>query len=173
LIPALLFVKLKAACWSRPYSRCNECKCIRLDERTTKRVGGLEVSPLTFILDIAIRGAYIASVAAMGLKHFSRLREFHLADVPTLGNAASGVGAILFSLLFMESRSPGHFFAGTACTPAALIFDWFDGRLARWRRHHSALGASWIRWPESSRSAWHRPCWPSRQDCAVRGIGWR
>jgi CDP-diacylglycerol---serine O-phosphatidyltransferase len=103
---------------------------------------GSEVSksPLTFILDIAIRGAYIASVAAMGLKHFSRLREFHLADVPTLGNAASGVGAILFSLLFMESRSPGHFFAGTACTPAALIFDWFDGRLARWRRHHSALG---------------------------------
>jgi CDP-diacylglycerol--serine O-phosphatidyltransferase len=68
------------------------------------------------------------------------LREFPLADVLTLGNAASGVAAILCSLLYMESRSPAHFFAAWVFTPAALIFDWFDGRVARWRRHHSALG---------------------------------
>jgi len=73
-------------------------------------------------------------------KHFSMLREFHLADALTLGNAASGVAAILFSALFMESRSPVHFFAAAAFTPAALIFDWFDGRVARSRHHHSALG---------------------------------
>jgi CDP-diacylglycerol---serine O-phosphatidyltransferase len=79
-------------------------------------------------------------MAAMGPKHFSMLREFHLADGLTLGNAASGVAAILCSLLYMESRSPAHFFAACAFTPAALIFDWFDGRVARGRRHHSALG---------------------------------
>ena len=62
-------------------------------------------------------------------KHFSLIREFHLADVLTLGNAASGVAAILFSLLYMESRSLAHFFAAAAFTPAALIFDWFDGLL--------------------------------------------
>ena len=73
-------------------------------------------------------------------KHFSMLREFHLADALTLGNAASGVAAILFSALFMESRSPVHFFAAAAFTSAALIFDWFDGRVARSRHHHSALG---------------------------------
>ncbi|MEX5218584.1 MAG: CDP-alcohol phosphatidyltransferase family protein [Nitrospira sp.] len=73
-------------------------------------------------------------------KHFSMIREFHLADVLTLGNAASGVAAILFSLLFMESRSPKHFFAAAAFTPAALLFDWFDGRVARWRHRQSPLG---------------------------------
>ena len=30
--------------------------------------------------------------------------------------------------------------AAAAFTPAALIFDWFDGRVARSRHHHSALG---------------------------------
>jgi CDP-diacylglycerol--serine O-phosphatidyltransferase len=40
----------------------------------------------------------------MGPKHFLMLREFHLADVLTLGNAASGVAAIL-SLLFVLSGS--------------------------------------------------------------------
>jgi CDP-diacylglycerol---serine O-phosphatidyltransferase len=68
------------------------------------------------------------------------IREFHLADVLTLANAASGVAAVLFSLLYMESRSSGHFYAAVAFTPAALFFDWLDGRVARWRRKHSALG---------------------------------
>jgi CDP-diacylglycerol--serine O-phosphatidyltransferase len=76
----------------------------------------------------------------MSHKHFSMIREFHLADVLTLANAASGVAAILFSLLYMESRSPRHFYAAVAFTPAALLFDWLDGRVARLRRKHSPLG---------------------------------
>ena len=32
-------------------------------------------------------------------RHFSMLREFHLADFFTLGNAACGVGAILLAML--------------------------------------------------------------------------
>lgn len=73
-------------------------------------------------------------------KHFSMIREFHLADVLTLGNAACGLAGVLFSMLYMESRSHTHFFAATAMAPAALLFDWLDGRVARWRRQHSALG---------------------------------
>lgn len=65
------------------------------------------------------------------------IREFHLADFLTLANAASGLGAVL---LYMGSQLPAHFFAATAFTPAALLFDWRDGRVARWRRKHSALG---------------------------------
>ena len=68
------------------------------------------------------------------------IREFHLADFLTLANAASGLGAVLFSMLYMSSQSPAYFFAATAMTPAALVFDWLDGRVARWRRKHSALG---------------------------------
>src|SRR4051812_10674165 len=68
------------------------------------------------------------------------IREFHLADVLTLGNAASGLAAILCSMLYMRSQSTVHFVIATAMTPAALLFDWLDGRVARWRRQHSALG---------------------------------
>jgi CDP-diacylglycerol---serine O-phosphatidyltransferase len=73
-------------------------------------------------------------------KHFSMIREFHLADVLTLANAASGFAAILFTMLYMRSQSPVHFIIATVMTPAALLFDWLDGGVARWRRQHSALG---------------------------------
>ena len=68
------------------------------------------------------------------------IRGFHLADFLTLANAASGLGAVLFSMLYMSSQLPIYIFAATAMTPAALLFDWLDGRVARWRRLHSALG---------------------------------
>jgi CDP-diacylglycerol--serine O-phosphatidyltransferase len=73
-------------------------------------------------------------------KHFSMIREFHLADFFTLANAACGMGAVLFSMIYMRSGSVDHFFAAAALAPAALIFDALDGRIARWRRKHSALG---------------------------------
>jgi CDP-diacylglycerol--serine O-phosphatidyltransferase len=73
-------------------------------------------------------------------RHFSMLREFHLADFFTLGNAACGVGAVFFAMLFMASQSLGHFYAAAALAPAAFIFDVLDGRIARARHQHSALG---------------------------------
>jgi CDP-diacylglycerol--serine O-phosphatidyltransferase len=47
-------------------------------------------------------------------RHFSMLRGFHLADFFTLGNAACGVGAVFFAMLFMVSKLPFHFYAA-AC----------------------------------------------------------
>src|SRR3954471_12467761 len=73
-------------------------------------------------------------------RHFSMAREFHLVDFFTLGNAACGVGAILLAMLFMASGERGHFYAAAALAPAAFIFDVLDGRIARARHQHSALG---------------------------------
>ena len=73
------------------------------------------------------------------------IREFHLADFLTLANAASWLAAVLFSMLYMSSRSPTYIFVATAMTPVALVFDWLDGRIARW-----------IRWLTSSPSGWLR-----------------
>ena len=73
-------------------------------------------------------------------KHFSLIRAFHVADFFTLANAACGMGAVLFSMLYVEGRSVDQFFAATALVAAALTFDALDGRIARWRRKHSALG---------------------------------
>jgi len=73
-------------------------------------------------------------------RHFSMVREFHLADFFTLGNAACGVGAILLAMLFMASGEPAHFLASAALAPAAFVLDVLDGRIARARHQHSALG---------------------------------
>ena len=73
-------------------------------------------------------------------KHFSMIREFHLADFFTLANAVCGMGAVLFSMIYVGSRSVDHFFTAAALVPAALVFDTLDGRIARWRHKHSALG---------------------------------
>jgi len=73
-------------------------------------------------------------------KHFTMIREFHLADVLTLSNAACGVAAVLCAMLYMGSHLVAHYLTAAALTPAALVFDWLDGRVARWRHTHSALG---------------------------------
>ena len=73
-------------------------------------------------------------------RHFSMLRGFHLADFFTLGNAACGVGALFFAMLYMASGLPFHFYAAAALAPAAFAFDVLDGRIARARHQHSALG---------------------------------
>jgi CDP-diacylglycerol---serine O-phosphatidyltransferase len=73
-------------------------------------------------------------------RHFSMLREFHLADFFTLGNAACGVGAILLAMLYMASGERSHFLVAAALAPAAFILDVLDGRIARARHQHSALG---------------------------------
>jgi CDP-diacylglycerol--serine O-phosphatidyltransferase len=43
-------------------------------------------------------------------------------------------------MLYMASESLGYFFAAAAMAPAALVFDVLDGRIARSRQQHSALG---------------------------------
>jgi CDP-diacylglycerol--serine O-phosphatidyltransferase len=73
-------------------------------------------------------------------RHFSMVREFHLADFFTLGNAACGVGAILLAMLFMATGESADFFAAALLAPAAFIFDVLDGRIARARHQHSPLG---------------------------------
>jgi len=73
-------------------------------------------------------------------RHFSMVRGFHLADFFTLGNAACGVGAILLAMLYMGSGDRGHFLIAAALAPAAFLFDVLDGRIARARHQHSALG---------------------------------
>ena len=73
-------------------------------------------------------------------RHFSMIREFHLADFFTLGNAACGVAGVFCAMVYVGSQSAEYFYAAVALAPAALVFDVLDGRIARWRQEHSALG---------------------------------
>jgi CDP-diacylglycerol--serine O-phosphatidyltransferase len=73
-------------------------------------------------------------------KHFSMIRGFHLADLFTLANAACGVAAVFCAMIYVGRQSLAYSLAATVLAPAALIFDVLDGRVARWRHTHSALG---------------------------------
>ncbi|HUP95835.1 MAG TPA: CDP-diacylglycerol--serine O-phosphatidyltransferase [Burkholderiales bacterium] len=73
-------------------------------------------------------------------KHFSMIRSFHLADFLTLGNAACGVAAVFLAMLYVSSGTRAYFLLAAAMAPAAFIFDVLDGRVARSRQTHSALG---------------------------------
>jgi CDP-diacylglycerol--serine O-phosphatidyltransferase len=73
-------------------------------------------------------------------KHFTMIRGFHLADFLTLGNAACGVAGVLCAMAYMAAPSLSYFMAAAALAPAAFVFDVLDGRVARSRQQHSALG---------------------------------
>ncbi len=73
-------------------------------------------------------------------RHFSMLRDFHLADWFTLANAFCGTGAVFASMRFLQEGRVGDLLLGMALIPLAFIFDAFDGRVARWRKSSSTLG---------------------------------
>ena len=79
-------------------------------------------------------------MAAPPPRHFSMIREFHLADLFTLGNAACGTVSVFFAMRFVGSQALGDFLWAAAFAPAAFVFDVLDGRIARRRHTHSALG---------------------------------
>ena len=68
------------------------------------------------------------------------IREFHLADWFTLGNAVCGVGALFSSMTYLETSDVRHVYFACALVLAALVFDVLDGRIARWRQKSSAMG---------------------------------
>jgi CDP-diacylglycerol--serine O-phosphatidyltransferase len=73
-------------------------------------------------------------------KPFSMIREFHLADWFTLGNAVCGTGALFAAMSFMQIGDGVHLQFAAALVLAALVFDVLDGRIARWRHKSSPLG---------------------------------
>jgi CDP-diacylglycerol--serine O-phosphatidyltransferase len=73
-------------------------------------------------------------------KPFSMIREFHLADWFTLGNAVCGIGALFSIITYIESHAVEHVYFACVLVFAALIFDILDGRIARWRQKTSTMG---------------------------------
>jgi CDP-diacylglycerol--serine O-phosphatidyltransferase len=67
-------------------------------------------------------------------------RQFALADWVTLANAACGSGAIFAMMTFLQVREVRHIYFAGGCVVFALVFDFLDGRIARWRRRASVMG---------------------------------
>ena len=73
-------------------------------------------------------------------KPFAMIREFHLADWFTLGNAVCGTGALFSTMTYLQAKDVLHVYFACALVLAALVFDVLDGRIARWRQTSSSLG---------------------------------
>ena len=73
-------------------------------------------------------------------RHFSMIRDFHLADWFTLANAFCGTGAVFAAMRFLQDGVVRDLLVGMALIPLAFIFDALDGRVARWRKSASTLG---------------------------------
>jgi CDP-diacylglycerol--serine O-phosphatidyltransferase len=71
---------------------------------------------------------------------FSMIREFHLADWFTLGNAMAGVGALFSVMSYLQGGENWHLYLACGLAVVALVFDVLDGRIARWRQKSSAMG---------------------------------
>ena len=95
----------------------------------------------------------------MQKRHFSMLREFHLADWFTLANAFCGTGAIFAAMRFLQEggaleHSRRDLLWGMALIPIAFVFDALDGRVARWRVASPSCRRSCIRRSTTPCSRW-------------------
>jgi len=73
-------------------------------------------------------------------RHFSMVREFHLADLFTIANGFCGVAAVFQAMKFLALHDRRHLYFAALLVPLALVFDVLDGRIARWRHKSSPLG---------------------------------
>jgi CDP-diacylglycerol--serine O-phosphatidyltransferase len=73
-------------------------------------------------------------------KHFSMIRNFHLADLFTIANGFCGVAAVFQAMRFLAGGERWRMDLAAALVLVALLFDVLDGRIARWRHHASPMG---------------------------------
>jgi CDP-diacylglycerol--serine O-phosphatidyltransferase len=74
-------------------------------------------------------------------RRFSMIRSFVLADFLTLGNGFCGSGSVLAAMHYLITAEAKWLITAMVLLPVALVFDFADGRVARWRRNASVLGA--------------------------------
>ncbi|KAF5357775.1 hypothetical protein D9756_001637 [Leucocoprinus leucothites] len=72
--------------------------------------------------------------------HFSLVRNFRLADLVTIMNGVCGSFSIFSSARYLLTNDIDYLWTALAFPLAGLMFDFFDGKVARWRKSSSMLG---------------------------------
>ena len=73
-------------------------------------------------------------------RRFSMIRDFHFADLFTLANGFCGIAAIFQAMSFVATGERRHLYTAVGYIPLAIVFDFLDGRIARWRHKASPMG---------------------------------
>jgi len=72
--------------------------------------------------------------------HFTLVRNFRLADLVTISNGICGSMSIFSSARYLVSQDKDYLWLAHAFPLAGLMFDFLDGKVARWRNSSSMLG---------------------------------
>jgi CDP-diacylglycerol--serine O-phosphatidyltransferase len=73
--------------------------------------------------------------------HFSLLRAYHMADFITLMNGFCGFMSITSSMRYcIDPQNKSYLWMALGFMPFGLFFDFFDGKVARWRGKSSLMG---------------------------------
>ncbi|KAF8201686.1 CDP-diacylglycerol-serine O-phosphatidyltransferase [Pholiota molesta] len=72
--------------------------------------------------------------------HFSLVRNFRLADLVTIMNGVCGSFSIFSSARYLLTNDPDYLWTAMIFPLAGLMFDFMDGKVARWRKSSSMLG---------------------------------
>ncbi|KAF8636647.1 hypothetical protein AX17_003455 [Amanita inopinata Kibby_2008] len=72
--------------------------------------------------------------------HFSLVRNFRLADLVTIMNGVCGSFSIFSSARYLATHDLDYLWTALSFPLAGLMFDFLDGKVARWRKSSSLLG---------------------------------
>lgn len=70
----------------------------------------------------------------------TNFRNFRLADLVTIMNGVCGSFSIFSSAHYLLTNDPDYLWTAMAFPLAGLMFDFLDGKVARWRKSTSMLG---------------------------------
>ncbi|KAI0093958.1 CDP-diacylglycerol--serine O-phosphatidyltransferase [Irpex rosettiformis] len=72
--------------------------------------------------------------------HFSLVRNFRLADLVTIMNGVCGSFSVFMSAKYLLTNDVDYLWSALIFPVAGLMFDFMDGKIARWRKESSMLG---------------------------------
>lgn len=72
--------------------------------------------------------------------HFSLVRNFRLADLVTIANGVCGSFSVFMSAKYLLTNDVDYLWSALIFPVAGLMFDFMDGKIARWRGESSMLG---------------------------------
>ncbi|KAI0780813.1 CDP-diacylglycerol--serine O-phosphatidyltransferase [Trametes elegans] len=85
------------------------------------------------------KGAAVAQYQ-MTEGHFSLVRNFRLADLVTIANGICGSFSIFMSAKYLVSNDEDYLWSALVFPLAGLLFDFLDGKVARWRNESTMIG---------------------------------
>jgi len=72
--------------------------------------------------------------------HFSLVRNFRLADLVTIMNGVCGALSVFSSARYLLTKDEDYLWTALWLPVAGCLFDFLDGKIARWRKSSSMLG---------------------------------